>query len=116
MEAVLGAVYLDAGIDACSALLRRLIETQLVDIDAGGVAKDAKTRLQELLQGQGLALPIYETLRMEGEPHAQAFTVRCRVEDRGGAGTEATGTGPSRRRAEQEAAKAVLAWLEHDAN
>jgi ribonuclease-3 len=71
--------------------------------------KDPKTRLQEYLQSRSLALPVYSVDGAEGEPHAQTFTVRCRVHD---LELEACGRGSSRRRAEQEAAERILTLIE----
>jgi ribonuclease-3 len=73
------------------------------------VDKDPKTALQEHLQGRGLALPRYSVQKTEGEAHEQTFVVECRVDD---LGLAATGTGASRRAAEQAAASEVLAQVE----
>lgn len=110
VEALLGAIYLDAGITVASASIRRLWERRLSEITPD-LAKDAKTRLQEWLQGRGLPLPIYELI--SGDPDgAIPFQVRCRIQ--GGAGTYQA-SGSSRRRAEQAAALIALKELEaHD--
>jgi ribonuclease-3 len=73
------------------------------------VDKDPKTELQEHLQGRRLQLPRYAVMKTEGEAHDQTFTVECRVDD---LALVATGTGASRRAAEQAAAAGVLAKLE----
>ncbi|MDD5296354.1 MAG: ribonuclease III [Rhodocyclaceae bacterium] len=105
LEAVFGAVMLDSGFEAVRALILRLFEPLLAEVDAGKPAKDAKTALQEFLQGRRRALPQYVLKTTRGEHHAQEFEVDCVLE---GAGPVATGVGPSRRAAEQEAAKAAL--------
>ncbi len=108
LEALLGAVYLDAGFEA----VRRSVETLLADrLDAAGrnpVDKDPKTALQEELQGRKLALPRYVVLKVDGEAHDQTFSVECRVDE---LSVAATGTGPSRRAAEQDAAARALGQL-----
>ena len=111
-EALLGAVYLDAGFDAVRAAVERLMGEKLEGRDRMPVDKDPKTALQEHLQGRKLALPRYSVQRTEGEAHDQTFTVECRVDD---LGVVATGQGTSRRAAEQAAAEGVLAQLEKGA-
>ncbi len=109
VEALLGAVYLDAGFDAARAAVERLLGARLESAGNKPVDKDPKTALQEHLQGRGLALPRYAVQKTEGEAHDQTFIVECRVDD---FGVVATGKGPSRRAAEQAAAEAVLVQLE----
>ena len=108
-EAIVGALYLDSNLATCRgrvlAMLGDRIETAAAD-DGG---KDAKTRLQELLQGQGRPLPAYRIVEVSGSDHRRMFTVGCRVE---GVAGEAVGTGSSRRRAEQEAAARAMAALD----
>ena len=108
-EAVIGALHLDSGLATCRERVRVLLEDRFEAAlpDDGG--KDAKTRLQELLQSRAKPLPAYRVLRVEGAAHRQSFTVSCEVE---GIGKETTGTGSSRRRAEQEAAKRAMAILD----
>jgi ribonuclease III len=108
LEAILGAVFLDAGFDAASAVVGRLIAPKMADLPSAEALKDPKTRLQELLQGRGLALPNYTLTAVAGDPHAQSFTVTCEVLVFGAA---AVGEGASRRRAEQLAAAKVLELL-----
>ncbi len=105
LEAVIGAVYLGAGLDAARAAVKRLLGPRLSLLPAAADLKDAKTRLQERLQARGLALPRYEILEVTGEPHDQRFRVRCSADD---LGVAADATGTSRRRAEQEAAERLL--------
>lgn len=108
LEAVIGAVYLGAGLDAARGAIERLLRTRLAALPSAAELKDAKTRLQERLQGRGFALPRYEVLEVTGEPHDQRFRVRCTVDE---LGLVAEATGTSRRRAEQEAAERVYALV-----
>lgn len=112
-EALFGALYLEDGLEGARTLILRLYAAQLDALRLEPGLKDAKTRLQELLQGRGEALPTYVLDSAAGEPHEQVFSVRCQarlqVED---LRLEARGTGSSRRRAEQQAAEAVLGQLE----
>jgi ribonuclease-3 len=105
LEAVLGAVFLDGGLQAVEPLIARLFAPVIASLPAPDTLKDAKTRLQEYLQSRALALPVYTLERAEGEPHAQTFTVRCEVAQ---LGLVTQGSGSSRRRAEQEAAERLL--------
>jgi ribonuclease-3 len=108
-EAILGAVYLDAGFEAVRVVVGKLLGERLESEEGLPVDKDPKTALQEHLQGRKLQLPRYSVQRTEGEAHDQTFTVECRVDD---LGLTATGRGASRRVAEQAAAEGVLAQLE----
>ncbi len=112
VEALLGAVFLDAGFDAMRKAVEHLLAEQLERAQGSPVDKDPKTELQEHLQGRRLQLPRYAVMRTEGEAHDQTFTVECRVDDLGLVGS---GTGASRRAAEQAAAAGVLAQLERPA-
>lgn len=109
LEAIIGAVYLDAGFDAANALVRRLY--QGVDLSPGQSvqSKDAKTALQEWLQGRKMKLPTYRVAATTGEAHRQTFEVVCQIET----GHEARGSGTSRRAAEQAAATALLQQLKN---
>ncbi len=109
VEALLGAVYLDAGFEAVRGSVLHLLGDRLESAGSKPVDKDPKTALQEHLQGRGLALPRYAVQKTEGEAHDQTFIVECRVDD---LGAVATGKGTSRRAAEQAAAEGVLAQLE----
>jgi ribonuclease-3 len=110
LEALIGAVYLDAGFEAATALCRRLLEPELAALPDAGSLKDAKTRLQEWLQAIPRPLPEYSVLREEGPPHRRIFTVRCRLIDDESA-LEADGN--SRRAAEQTAAERMLRRLQN---
>ena len=105
LEALFGAVYLDAGLAEAQRVIFALFAERMAHLPDTDALKDSKTRLQEYLQARGLPLPAYEVVRTEGEIHAQTFWVRCDVSP---LGLCATGQGLSRRRAEQEAAAMVL--------
>lgn len=109
LEAVVAAIYLDAGFEACRTAVRPWFEPLIDALQPGKVGKDAKTRLQEWLQGRQLALPRYELLSESGEDHAKSFRVQCSLAD---PPIAAEGEAGSRRAAEQLAAEAVLAQLE----
>jgi ribonuclease-3 len=105
LEALCGALYLDGGLARARPLIERLLAPALRDLRPPDDLKDPKTRLQEWLQGRGLALPRYSVESVEGELHAQVFRVTCEVES---LGLRAGATGTSRRRAEQGAAARIL--------
>ncbi|SEN34418.1 ribonuclease-3 [Luteibacter sp. UNCMF331Sha3.1] len=109
-EALIAAVYLDDGYDACRQVVRRLFTPRVAEIKRS--SKDAKTRLQEWLQGRGLALPVYELIDSYGEDHAKIFDVSCAIEEP--EPIRVDGRGGSRRSAEQDAAEAVLRRLLED--
>lgn len=108
MEAVIGSIYLDAGIQVCQERILAWYEQRLADIDLSSGYKDPKTRLQELLQAQQLPLPTYEVTDVRGKAHNQKFYVACQVE---GLEHVAKGQGSSRRKAEQAAAESYLELL-----
>ncbi|HEY4529180.1 MAG TPA: ribonuclease III [Luteimonas sp.] len=109
LEAVIGAIYLDAGFEACCQAVLPWFEPLVEALPAGGIGKDPKTRLQEWLQGRQRPLPSYELVSESGEEHARTFHVRCLLSE---PALEAEGSGSSRRAAEQDAATAVLNQLE----
>ena len=108
LEAILGAIFLDSGFDAASAAVARIVGPRMADLPAADTLKDPKTRLQETLQANGLALPLYTLTAATGDPHMQSFTVTCEVPI---LGVSAVGEGGSRRRAEQLAAAKMLELL-----
>jgi ribonuclease-3 len=108
LEALFGAVYLDAGVEAASRLIEALFAGRLGGLPAAHELKDPKTRLQEHLQARGVALPSYGVEKVSGEPHEHWFVASCEV---AGLGLQARGEGSSRRRAEQEAAARLLEQL-----
>ena len=105
LEALFGAIWLDAGCDAAHGVIARLYGDLVAAIDPQRLQKDAKTRLQELLQGRRLPLPKYTLQATDGEAHIQRFTVICEVEPLK-LRTEAVAG--SRRAAEQLAAESAL--------
>jgi ribonuclease III len=109
MEAVVGAIYLDSGFQACEACVLRWYAHRLENVETIPDLKDPKTRLQEYLQAKKLALPIYIILALEGPAHQQLFKVECQLH---GLPNKAIGIGSSRRRAEQKAAEKILSELE----
>lgn len=109
LEAVLGAVFLDAGYDAARKTVLAAFGPLIERLDPERPAKDAKTRLQEVLQAKHRRLPQYRVVLVAGEAHKQSFEVECFVTE---LNLKATGTGTSRQRAEQQAAKAMLERLE----
>ena len=109
LEALVGAIYLDAGFEACRAVVLPWFEPLLARLEIGRIEKDPKTRLQEWLQGRQHALPEYRLAATEGEEHDKTFLVVCLVPH---LGLEAEGAGGSRRQAEQNAAANALAQLE----
>ena len=108
LEALFGAVYLDGGLDPARAVISRLLGLRLAQLPTAEDLKDPKTRLQEELQGRGLALPKYAVEEVAGEPHEQWFVASCEVP---ALGVRERGEGSSRRKAEQEAAQRVVAML-----
>ena len=109
LEALIAAIYLDAGMDACRKIVLGWFGSRLDKLDVDAQTKDAKTRLQEHLQALKSALPDYEVMEVAGKDHQQTFAVLCRIEL---LPEPVTGYGTSRREAEQEAAEAALKMLE----
>lgn len=107
-EALLGAVFLDAGFEAVRRVVEALFAGRIDRAGEAPPAKDPKTTLQENLQGRRLPLPRYVVVTVGGEAHRQVFRVECRVDE---LGLSAVGEGTSRRAAEQQAAEAVLALM-----
>lgn len=105
VESLLGAVYCDSGFDACQALVLRLFSRRLKTIPDLDSLKDAKTRLQELLQSRRYERPEYTVVEVSGKPHAQNFKVECRMHE---PVVVTVAEGRSRRKAEQLAAEAAL--------
>ena len=109
LEAIFGAVFLDAGFDAAQTVIRRLYAPILDHIDPRTLGKDAKTLLQEHLQGHKIALPQYTVIATHGAAHNQQFEVECLVPK---LDIKVFGSGASRRAAEQAAAKKALDELQ----
>ncbi|MBE1285909.1 MAG: ribonuclease III [Rhodobacteraceae bacterium] len=106
MEAVIAAVYRDAGFDVAQAMILRLWGDRIGKVESD--ARDAKTALQEFVQARGEKPPSYVLLSRDGPDHQPVFTIAARLND----GTEASATAGSKRQAEQAAAKALLTKLE----
>lgn len=100
-EALVGAIFLDGGFGAAREAVRRVYEPLLAGLDPQDPGKDPKTQLQELLQSRRIALPQYTVLTTRGAPHNQSFEVECLIPQ---LSVRTTGSGGSRRTAEQEAA------------
>lgn len=77
MEAIIGAIFLDGGVDACQSFIQRVFDQRIENINVDEYLKDPKTRLQELLQARQLPLPNYSLVKTQGESHQQLFTVCC---------------------------------------
>ncbi len=111
MEAIIGAIYKDQGIEICRQWILIMFAEELNKLTADNWKKDPKTQLQELMQSQGVDLPEYELVATGGLPHTQLFKITCR--------TQLTqeiciGYGSSRKKAEQSAAEQMLAILERE--
>lgn len=105
LEAVFGAVFLDAGFETGRTVVVHLFADRLAELPDAETLKDAKTRLQEALQAAGRPVPDYAITEISGVQHAQRMSAVCRLAD---VGHEYIGTGTSRRKAEQAAAEACL--------
>lgn len=110
LEALVGAVFLDAGFAAARDVVLKMLEARLATPPSTDSLKDPKTRLQETLQGRELPLPVYAVEAVRGEPHRQTFRVSCSVE---ALDLRTEGEAGSRRAAEQEAARRALENIEH---
>jgi ribonuclease-3 len=108
LEAIIGAIFLDAGFDAARSVIERLLSPLLEQLDPSDSGKDPKTALQEFLQAQRQPLPQYALLTTRGEAHAQEFEIECTISS---LGVRALGIGASRRAAEQGAAREALRLL-----
>ena len=109
LEAIFGAVYLDTGFDAACEVIERVFEQRLQSLPNAEDLRDPKTRLQEWLQGNKMSLPEYELTSVTGKAHAQRFAVTCTVDEMSHT-TEGNST--TRRKAEQQAARRMLAFIQ----
>jgi ribonuclease-3 len=105
LEAIIGAVYLDAGFSTAQALVHRLFEAVEINPHMQAIGKDAKTELQEWLQGRKMKVPVYTVVGTTGAAHKQSFDVECEVPE---LRLSERGIGGSRRAGEQAAAAAML--------
>ena len=108
LEAVIGAIYLDAGFTKADELVRRLFKDVAINPQMPAIGKDPKTELQEWLQGRKMNLPIYRVVGTMGAAHKQTFDVECEISEYGRA---ERGIGGSRRAGEQAAAAAMLVFV-----
>jgi ribonuclease III len=106
LEALFGAVFLDAGFDAACGAVLSVYAEEFGKLDPAAPSKDPKTRLQEWLQARKIAVPEYSVTAVTGDAHAQTFTVECRIP---ALGIDTLGAAGSRRAAEQVAATAAYA-------
>lgn len=105
LEAIFGAVFLDGGFDAARRVIAKQYQPVLATVDPKTLGKDAKTLLQEFLQGRKMALPVYTVIATHGAAHSQQFEVECAIAP---LDIKVTAAGASRRAAEQSAAKLAL--------
>jgi ribonuclease-3 len=107
VEAIIGAVSLDGGIEAARRMVLKFYSVRLADLRSKplSVVKDAKTQLQEFLQGRSMPLPVYEIVATRGSEHQRTFEVACRVDS---LSLTTSGQGHSRRSAEKSAAQVML--------
>lgn len=111
LEAIMGALLKDQGIDVCQRWILQLFADKLATLKADDWTKDPKTRLQELMQASRKPLPVYELVSMSGADHAQTFEVKCSVVT---TPETCNGVGISRKKAEQAAAELMLNLLQTD--
>ncbi len=109
VEAILGAIYLDGDYLAVRGVLEHLYRPLLDNLDTNTLGKDAKTLLQELVQGRGYGLPLYEVVNMHGMAHDQTFDVLCQVPQ---LNIKVQASGTSRRAAEKAAASLAIKEIE----
>ena len=105
LEALIGATFLDGGLQAARTLVHSLFGEVIETTEVANWAKDAKTELQEWLQARRIPVPTYRIIATRGQAHAQIFEVECAVP---ALSLQETGEGKSRRAAEQEAARRML--------
>jgi ribonuclease-3 len=108
LEAIIGAVYLDAGFAVAQALVQRLFNAVEINPQMDAIGKDPKTELQEWLQGRKMKLPVYSVVGTVGAAHKQSFDVECDIPE---LHLTERGIGGSRRAGEQAAAAAMLQTL-----
>lgn len=111
LEAVIGAMYLDGGFDACYGCINAWFLLRVQALNSAQECKDAKTLLQEYLQAKHFEIPKYHLLETKGQAHNQTFIIECEVIE---LGIKLTAKGSSRRKAEQAAAEKVLKAIQHD--
>ena len=105
LEALIAAIYLDSDYAQAEKTVLHLFDNLLQAVDVGSSLKDAKTQLQEYLQGRQKSLPLYKVIQTNGKSHDQVFTVSCELSD---LDLQSEGKGSSRKKAEQQAAHNLL--------
>ena len=110
LEAIIAAIYLDSDFATCESCINRWIQPKITPLTPTH-QKDPKTQLQEYLQAHRMELTIYTVIKTTGKDHEQEFEISCQVS---GLSQQTTGTGNSRRRAEQMAAERLLKEILHD--
>lgn len=113
MEAIIGALFLDGGFEVVRSCILKWYEPSLSAMTKSSSLKDPKTTLQEYLQSRHMPLPLYQVESIQGEAHQQTFVVSCIIESMH---KQTLGTGTSRRRAEQDAAEAMLGSIKNESN
>jgi ribonuclease-3 len=111
LEAIFGAVFLDSGFAAAAEIIERVFAQRLEDLPDAEDLRDAKTQLQEWLQARKLSLPDYELVSVTGKAHQQRFSVSCTVSE---LSQTTEGESTTRRKAEQQAARRMLAIFAGD--
>lgn len=111
LEALIGAIYLDSSFERCADCVRTWFKVRLSNLKPETQEKDPKTCLQERLQAEQKALPVYKLVSVVGEPHEQTFTIECEIE---GVAQTVAAQGLSRRIAEQRSAKMMLELLQNE--
>ena len=109
VEAIFGAVYLDAGFDAAKQLISETYSKRIQELPEGAELRDPKSQLQEYLQGRQLPVPDYRMEKVTGQAHRQSFEVSCTINE---LDLKTNGKGTTRRDAEQAAAAAMLSGIE----
>ena len=113
LEALIGAVYLVEGIEGAYGFIKKLYSIRLENIPTVEQLKDAKTRIQELLQSNGMALPAYTVVEKFGKSGNETFSVQCEIEN---CNESFIGNGTSRRKAEQVAAELAFEFMSKQLN
>jgi len=112
LEAIIAAIFLDGGESACQQVVTRLYQSRLNLLSPEAAHKDAKTQLQEWLQGRQYQLPVYDVETVEGQAPKQVFHVCCQLTAQR---QVFRASGDSRRKAEQQAARLALEWIRNAA-
>lgn len=108
LEALIGAVFITEGYERACVFIEKLYESRFSSIPTVDQLKDAKTRLQELLQSNGESLPVYDIVEKHGRSGSETFSVECKIEN---CQESFIGIGASRRKAEQDAAKLAFEFI-----